>query len=82
MGGEGIMGIIWLMVTSLAIVIMIIYIRKFSNDERMAMIEKGMEPGEAKSNTSTPLRFALLFIGAGTGLFIAYFLDALWNMKK
>ena len=76
------MGIIWLMVTSLAVVIMIIYIRKYSNDERMAMIDKGMQPSESQSNTSTPLRFALLFIGAGIGLFIAYFLDEYFHMDE
>ena len=63
------------------VAITIIYIRKYENLERMAMIEKEITPGEVKkqSNTSVPLRFSLLLMGFGLGLFVAYFLDrALW----
>ncbi len=43
----------------------------------MAMIEKGMNPKEF-GNRPAPyknLKWALLLIGAGTGLFLAYMLD-------
>jgi hypothetical protein len=43
----------------------------------MAMIEKGMNPKEF-ANRPAPyknLKWALLLIGAGTGLFLAYMLD-------
>ena len=78
------MGILWLMVFSVGLLIMIVYIRKYTNEERMAMIDKGQEPLEfnKKSNTSIPLRFALLLIGAGLGLFVAYFLDHAFNMDE
>ena len=65
----------------IGVVLTIIYIRKYENLERMAMIEKGITPVEMKkqSNTSIPLRFSLLLMGFGLGLFIAYLLDrALW----
>ena len=65
---------------------MIIYLRRFDNAERMAMIEKGVDPTlftkKQRANTSGPLRAALLFIGAGTGLLIAYFLDRAWDMEE
>ncbi len=54
----------------------IVYLR---NRERMAMIERGMDPrlNKPKSsgyNTYT-LTWGLLLIGAGVGLFLAYLLD-------
>lgn len=45
--------------------------------QNMAMIEKGMNPKEF-ANRPAPyknLKWALLFIGAGIGLFLAYILD-------
>jgi hypothetical protein len=43
----------------------------------MAMIEKGMNPKEFADRPAPykNLKWALLLIGAGTGLFIAYMLD-------
>lgn len=66
------------------IIIMIVYLRRYENDERMAMIEKGMNPSDIKRtpNTNWSLRFALLLIGAGLGLFIGYFLDANTRMEE
>ncbi|MDA9554710.1 DUF6249 domain-containing protein [Pelobium sp.] len=52
-------------------------LRYMSNKERMAMIEKGMEIGNTKS-PSQPyknLKWGLLLIGAGLGLFLAFVLD-------
>ena len=52
----------------------IIYMYKREN---LAMIEKGMNPKEF-ANRPAPyknLKWALLFIGAGVGLFLAYMLD-------
>jgi len=50
---------------------MIIFLRYYENMERMAMIEKGLNPNLPKPNKinpSTTLRFALLAIGAGLGI--------------
>ena len=52
----------------------IIYMHKREN---LAMIEKGMNPKEF-ANRPAPyknLKWALLFVGAGAGLFLAYMLD-------
>ena len=57
-----------------AMVFGIVYLRTRQN---MAMIEKGMNPKET-INRPAPyknLKWALLLIGAGTGLFVAYLLD-------
>ena len=63
---------------------MIFFLRKFENQERMAMIEKGMDLSGLKreKNISFPLRFSLLLVGAGVGLFLAYFLDMALNMEE
>ena len=57
-----------------AMIFGIVYLRTRQN---MAMIEKGMNPKEF-ANRPAPyknLKWALLLIGAGTGLFVAYMLD-------
>lgn len=50
-------------------------IRYFSNKEKMAMIERGIDPGLRKS-TPRPfisLKFGLLMVGLGLGLLVALF---------
>jgi hypothetical protein len=57
-----------------AMVFGIVYLRTRQN---LAMIEKGMNPKEF-ANRPTPyknLKWGLLLVGAGLGLFIAYILD-------
>lgn len=66
-------------------IIMIIYLRRYENEERMAMIEKGIHPAELpkrKTNTSGPLRWSLLLIGVGLGFIVGYFLDSNTNMNE
>src|ERR1700677_1067273 len=75
----GIMGIIWLIimtVTICATVFGIVYVR---SRENMAMIEKGFDP-KIKPLRPRPapfrnLKWGLLLVGAGLGLFLAYLLD-------
>lgn len=57
-----------------AMVFGIVYLKTRQN---LAMIEKGMNPKEFASRPAPykNLKWALLLIGAGLGLFIAYFLD-------
>jgi hypothetical protein len=52
-------------------------LRYMSNKERMAMIEKGLDPGLRKSQAQPymVLKWGLLLIGAGLGLFLAFTLD-------
>lgn len=75
--GEGQLAIIWLLLSTLALFTMIFGLRYISNKENMAMIEKGINPREF-ANRPAPfknLKWALLLMGAGIGLFIAYLLD-------
>jgi len=54
---------------------MVFGIRYLSNKEKMAMIERGIDPGLSKS-TPKPflsLKFGLLLVGFGLGLLVALF---------
>lgn len=54
---------------------MVFGIRYLSNKEKMAMIERGIDPGVRKS-TPQPflsLKFGLLLVGLGLGLLVALF---------
>lgn len=74
---EGQLAIIWLLLSTLAFFTMIFGLRYIVNKENMAMIEKGMNPREFM-NKPAPfknLKWALLLVGCGIGLFLAYLLD-------
>ncbi|MEQ8363444.1 MAG: DUF6249 domain-containing protein [Cyclobacteriaceae bacterium] len=62
--------------------IIIGYLRKFQNMERMAIIDKGLDPSLFKSErvTAAALRASLLLIGAGLGLLMGYWLDSAFGM--
>ena len=65
---------------------MVFGIRYFSNKEKMAMIERGIDPGIAKARPQAPrpflsLKFGLLFVGLGLGLLIALFLTMITRME-
>jgi len=54
-------------------------IRYMSNKEKMAMIERGLDPIGLKNNISPPkpfvsLKFGLLLVGLGLGLLISLFI--------
>ena len=69
---EGILVPITLFICTAALVF---GIRYFSNKEKMAMIERGIDPGVNKS-TPKPflsLKFGLLLVGLGIGLLVALF---------
>lgn len=57
-----------------AMIFGIVYLR---NRERMAMIERGMDPRNYKAQPAPyqNLKWGLLLIGSGLGLFLAYLLD-------
>jgi len=57
-----------------AMIFGIVYLYK---RERMAMIERGMDPRRYKPQSAPfqTLKWGLLLIGAGVGLFLAYLLD-------
>jgi hypothetical protein len=83
---EGVLGIMLPIIISLGAFVMIVYIRKFENLERMAIIDKGLSPDlfkrDKKESPSGVLRWALLLIGAGTGLLVGAFLDDVFRMGE
>ncbi|WP_158992321.1 DUF6249 domain-containing protein [Mucilaginibacter sp. L196] len=70
----GVLVPIFVPISMFAMVFGIVYLHK---RERMAMIERGMDPRSYKprSQTYNTLKWGLLLIGAGLGLFLAYILD-------
>jgi len=61
-------------ISMFAMVFGIVYLHK---RERMAMIERGMDPrsNKPRSDPYQTLKWGLLLVGAGVGLFLAYVLD-------
>src|SRR6218665_1114383 len=59
---------------------LLILLRKFENDERMAMIEKGLTPpqkGSLRVNPASALRWGCLFMGVGFGIFVANIVESI-----
>ena len=83
--GVEILGVMIPIILIICVMIMVIYIRKYENEERMSMIDKGVDPAnfiKKARDTSGALRAALLLIGAGTGLLLGYFLDRQYDMEE
>ncbi len=81
-----VLAVIMVIIAIVGLYVMVIYLRKYANVERMAMIEKGVDPKlftvEKKPlNTSWSLRVALLLIGAGVGLLLGHLLDRSYDME-
>ncbi len=69
---------IWLIISSVSLFTMIFGVRYISNKENMALIEKGINPKLKSPHVPAPfisLKFGLLLVGAGLGLFVAYLMD-------
>jgi F0F1-type ATP synthase assembly protein I len=80
-----ILGVMIPIIGIIGIVVMVIYLRRFENEERMAMIDKGLDPSlfaKKPRTTSGALRASLLLIGSGFGLLLGYFLDYHFNMEE
>jgi uncharacterized protein DUF6249 len=73
----GNLGIMMIIITSLGFFAMVFGIVYLYKRERMAMIERGMDPRRYKPRSAPfgTLKWGLLLIGAGAGLFIAFLLD-------
>jgi drug/metabolite transporter (DMT)-like permease len=71
------LGITMVIIVSLALIAMIFGIVYLAKRERMAMIERGMDPRRYKPQSAPfhNLKWGLLLIGAGVGLFLAFLLD-------
>lgn len=73
------MGIVWLIIMTVAVCATIFGIRYMRSRENLAMVEKGLDPS-LKPEKPRPapfrsLKWGLLLVGAGVGLFLAYLLD-------
>jgi hypothetical protein len=80
-----ILGVMIPIIAIIGFVITVVYLRRFENDERMAMIDKGLDPtlfARRPRITSGALRASLLLIGAGIGLLLGYFLDYHFDMEE
>lgn len=73
-GELGVMAGILVPIAMFAMIFGIVYLAK---RERLAMIERGMDPRRYKPQSAPfqNLKWGLLLIGAGLGLFLAYVLD-------
>ena len=78
------LGVLLPIIITLGAFVMIVYIRRYENIERMAIIEKGLSPDLFKKarSTSGALRASLLLIGAGIGLILGYWLDNAFGMEE
>jgi hypothetical protein len=76
MGAEE-LGVLIPILVPIGMFAMIFGIVYLSKRERMAMIERGMDPRRYKQQSAPfqNLKWGLLLIGAGVGLFLAYVLD-------
>jgi energy-converting hydrogenase Eha subunit C len=77
---EAILAISLPIIISLGAFVMIVLIRRFDHQERLALIERGMDPAAfknsaaQKTNPAGTLRFALLAIGVGVGILAGFML--------
>ena len=77
-------GIMLPIIITLGAFVMIGYIRKYVNIERMAIIEKGLNPDlfKTEKSASGTLRASLLLIGIGIGFLVGYWLDRTFDMEE
>jgi len=71
------LGVLVGILVPIALFAMIFGIVYLTKRERMAMIERGMDPRRYKPQSAPfqNLKWGLLLVGAGVGLFLAYILD-------
>ncbi len=79
-----VLGILLPIIITLGAFVMVVYIRKFENMERMSMIERGVSPDLFKKPrfTSGALRASLLLMGIGIGFLFGYWLDRVFYMEE
>ena len=79
-----VLGILLPIIITLGAFVMIVYLRKFQNIERMMIIEKGLDPQSFKRERMAPasIRWSLLLIGIGIGFLLGYWLDRAFDMDE
>ena len=77
MDRTGELAIMMVIIVNVALFAMIFGIVYLAKRERMAMIERGMDPRRYKQKSAPydTLKGGLLFMGAGVGLFLAFLLN-------
>ena len=72
-----VVGVFVPIIISLGAFIMVIFLRRFEKEERLKMIEHGMDPHSGvQKRRGGGLKFALVAIGVGLGLLIGSILDS------
>ncbi|MCC6280844.1 MAG: hypothetical protein IT262_09595 [Saprospiraceae bacterium] len=81
---EGIIALFIPITITLGAFLMVWGIRYLENKERMAMIERGMEPKQSRREVdpSRTLKNGLLFVGAGIGLLLAIVITQTFHMEE
>jgi len=79
-----VLGVLLPIIITLGAFVMVVYLRKFQNMERMMIIEKGLAPDMFKKErmTNSTIRWSLLLIGVGIGFLIGYWLDYSFRMDE
>lgn len=79
-----VLGIMLPIIITLGAFVLLAYLRKFENIERMAIMEKGLSLDMFKKqrNYSGTLRAALLLIGIGVGFLAGVALDRLFDLEE
>jgi hypothetical protein len=79
-----VLGVLLPIIITLGAFIMVVYLRKFENLERMTIIEKGLAPDFFKREkmTNPTLRWSFLLIGVGIGFLMGYWLDEAFRMDE
>jgi hypothetical protein len=68
-----------------ALVVAYSFSRKARHAERLAMIEKGVDPStfmHEEASSDTALMWGMLILGVGLGLFLGYILSVLTSMSQ
>lgn len=80
-----IVGMLIPIIGTIGVFTMIVFLRKYENDEKMAMIAKGITPPQRVShqvNPSHSLRWGFILVGFGIGLLMGSLLESLTNMDS
>jgi predicted MFS family arabinose efflux permease len=82
----GIIGVLIPIIISLGAFVMVVFLRRYQNVERMAMIERGLSPADSewhdRSKSTSGMKWGLLLIGIGLGFLMGYFLDRQFYMDE
>jgi hypothetical protein len=80
-----IVGMLIPIIGTIGVFTMIVFLRKYENDEKMAMIAKGITPPQKSSfsvNPSHSLRWGFVLIGFGVGLLMGSLLENIINIDS